>query len=106
MTASLTIPMPKTTPKPQVGVGVVVVRPVGGTFEVLLIRRGKPPGEGIWSIPGGRLELGETVREAGAREIKEETGIAITDLTLIDVVDAFVRDGDGAVDAHWTLIDF
>ncbi len=56
--------------KPMVGVGVVVWR--GAQF--LLIRRGKPPRAGLWSLPGGLQELGETVRETAAREIREETG--------------------------------
>jgi 8-oxo-dGTP diphosphatase len=63
--------------------GVVCLR--GG--EVLLVRRGKPPRVGEWSIPGGRVELGEGVAEAALRELHEETGVTATILGLVDVVD-------------------
>jgi 8-oxo-dGTP diphosphatase len=72
---------------------------------VLLIRRGKAPRAGEWSIPGGRQEWGETVREAAVREIMEETGVTVTGLRLVDVVDGIYR-VDGAVTGHWTLVDF
>jgi 8-oxo-dGTP diphosphatase len=57
--------------------------------EVLLIRRGQPPRQGEWSIPGGRMELGETAAAAALRELKEETGVTAEILGLIDVVDHF-----------------
>jgi 8-oxo-dGTP diphosphatase len=57
--------------------------------QILLIRRGKPPREGEWSIPGGRVETGEAVAEAALRELKEETGVEAAILGLIDVVDHF-----------------
>lgn len=89
-----------------VGAGVVILKRGETGLEVLLIRRGKPPRMGDWSIPGGRLELGETVREAAAREIREETNLTVADLELIDVVDTFQKDTAGNVVAHWTLVDF
>jgi ADP-ribose pyrophosphatase YjhB (NUDIX family) len=73
---------------------------------VLLIRRGKEPGLGIWSIPGGHQEFGETVREAAIREVLEETGLAIANLRLIDVVDVFPRRPEDPIKVHWTLVDF
>ena len=91
---------------PRPGVGVVILRERAGETEVLLIRRGQPPRKGEWSIPGGRQEFGETVRETAVREVHEETGVTIGDLTLIDVIDGFNRDAGGRIIAHWTLIDF
>ena len=88
--------------RPWLGVGVVIWR--GDRF--LLIRRGKPPRLGEWSIPGGRQELGETVRETAAREAMEETGLEIELVGLVDVVDALRKDAEGRVASHITLVDF
>ena len=87
--------------RPIVGVGAVVFR----DDRVLLIRRGKPPRMGDWSLPGGMQEIGETVFEAAAREVREETGVTISDIALIDVVDSITRDGDARVQFHYTLVD-
>ncbi len=87
--------------RPYVGVGIVVFR----GDEVLLAQRGKPPNMGSWSIPGGAQELGETVHEAAARELREETGLEVDILGLVDVVDSIRRDDDGDVAFHFTLVD-
>lgn len=92
--------------KPVVGVGVVVLRPGQDGLEVLLIRRGKPPRQGDWSIPGGKQEWGETLHEAARREILEETGVIIGELRLIDVVDGLMREADGTLSRHLTLVDY
>lgn len=92
--------------KPIVGVGVVVLRPGAAGHEVLLIRRGRPPRQGDWSIPGGKQEWGETLHEAAHREIMEETGVTIAGLKLIDVVDGLMRDAGGALERHLTLVDY
>jgi 8-oxo-dGTP diphosphatase len=88
--------------RPFVGVGVVVWR----GDEVLLIERGKGPVSGNWSLPGGKQELGETVRETAHREIREETGVDIDVTCLLDVVDLVRRDAEGRVRFHYTLVDF
>lgn len=86
---------------PLIGVGAVIWR----EDRVLLIRRGKPPRENEWSLPGGRQELGETVAEAARREAHEETGLAITVRDVVAVVDLIDRDAAGRVQFHYTLID-
>lgn len=91
---------------PTIGVGTVVVRSGPEGRSVLLVKRGKPPRKGQWSIPGGRQEWGETVRQAAAREVREETGIDVEVVALIDVIDGLSRDADGVLDHHYTLIDF
>ncbi|MDR3512522.1 MAG: NUDIX hydrolase [Caulobacteraceae bacterium] len=70
--------------------------------EVLLIQRGKAPRLGQWSIPGGRMEFGETTRAAALRELKEETGVEAEILGLIDVVDSLEPDADW----HGVLVDY
>ena len=87
--------------RPIVGVGTVVL---DGDM-VLMIQRGKPPRQGSWSLPGGAQELGETIREAARREVREETGLEIEIFGLIDVVDSVRPDADDKIEYHYTLID-
>ena len=87
--------------RPIIGVGAIVLRDA----DVLLIRRAKPPREGQWSIPGGAVELGETLRDALVREVKEEAGIEIDIIGFVDTIDAITRDEDGRIRYHYTLID-
>jgi 8-oxo-dGTP diphosphatase len=82
--------------RPIAAVGVVCLR----GDEVLLIRRGAPPFEGQWSLPGGRIEWGERVADAALRELKEETGCEAALVGLIDVVDGLVND------RHYVLADY
>jgi mutator protein MutT len=73
---------------------------------VLLIRRGNEPSKGLWSVPGGLIELGETVEEAAHREVKEETGIDIRIERLLEVANNIVRDEQDKIRFHYVLIDF
>ena len=88
---------------PIVGVGAVIWNQKG---ELVLIRRGREPRRGEWSIPGGRLEWGEAIHEALLREVREETGLTVEIGALIEVVDAVSRDETGNVFRHYVLIDF
>ena len=87
---------------PLVGVGAVIL----DQRRVVLVKRRLPPLAGEWSIPGGRLEIGETLREAVVREAHEETGLTIEPADLLGVYDRLVRDGSGRVLYHYVLIDF
>ncbi|MGE0740877.1 MAG: NUDIX hydrolase [Hyphomonadaceae bacterium] len=89
------------TRTPVAAVGVVCLR----GDEVLLIRRGAPPLEGAWSLPGGRIEWGERTADAALRELKEETGVEAQLLGLIDVVDGFFPTPTEA-ERHYVLIDY
>jgi 8-oxo-dGTP diphosphatase len=91
-----------TPPSPIVAVGAVILR----EDQVVLVRRGRAPRLHEWSIPGGKVEWGETIDAALRREIREETALEISPLGLIEVVDAVIRDESGAVSRHYVLIDF
>jgi len=87
---------------PRVGVGAVILH----DDQVLLVRRGKSPSFGKWSLPGGLVELGETTREAIAREIVEECGIKIRLVDVAGVIDRIVKDDTGRVRYHYVLVDY
>ncbi len=87
--------------RPWVGVGVVVWR----DGRVLLIRRGRPPRLGQWSLPGGAQAVGETVFETAVREVREETGLSVVPTGIVTVVDAITPDGAGRALYHYTLVE-
>jgi 8-oxo-dGTP diphosphatase len=91
---------------PVAGAGVVCLRPGASGPEVLLIRRGKPPRFGEWSLPGGRIEWGERAADAALRELKEETGVEAEIIGLLDVVDGLFDDASGALERHYLLVDY
>lgn len=91
---------PKVQPIP--GVGMVCFR----GEEVVLVNRAKPPRLGEWSIPGGRIEPGETARAGALRELREETGLTAEIISLVDTVDAIFKDPSGHISHHYVLIDF
>ncbi|MEM3578958.1 MAG: NUDIX hydrolase [Candidatus Bathyarchaeia archaeon] len=88
--------------QPVVGVGAIIVC----NGKILLEKRKGEPGKGKWSVPGGLVELGETVEEAVVREVKEETGLDVAEPELIDVVDNIVRDENGEIKWHFVILDY
>ena len=101
--AVMTGSIPAALRMPVLGVGAVIWN---DKAEVVLIRRGKAPRRDQWSIPGGHLEWGESLREAVLREVREETGLTVEIAHLIDAVDLISRDESGEVTRHYVLIDF
>jgi ADP-ribose pyrophosphatase YjhB (NUDIX family) len=87
---------------PRVGVGAIVL----DGDRVLLVRRGRAPSAGKWSLPGGLVELGETTLEAARREVQEECGLDVRIGPVAGVLDRVIRDGDGRVRYHWVLVDY
>ena len=88
--------------RPIVGVGAVIV----DQGRVLLSRRGSPPLQGQWSLPGGVVELGETLRTAVERESLEETGLIVEALEVLEVFDRIIPGSDGRTQFHYVLVDF
>ena len=86
---------------PKVAVGAVVFK----DGRVLLVRRGQPPSEDLWAIPGGSVEIGETLQEAAEREIHEETGITISAGEPVFTFDVIDRDPSGRIRFHYVIID-
>jgi 8-oxo-dGTP diphosphatase len=86
----------------MVGVAVVIYR----DRQVLMAKRGKEPSKGKWSIPGGKVELGETIDEAARREVLEECSVEIDMGNVIDAYDIIIRDDDGTVKYHFVDVYF
>jgi 8-oxo-dGTP diphosphatase len=88
--------------RPMVGVGAVVWR----DGAVLLERRGQPPAQGSWSLPGGLVDVGERLEDAVRREVWEECGIDVTIGPLLGVFEPIQRDEDGRIRYHYVVIDY
>lgn len=86
---------------PLVGVGAVIVH----EGRVLLVRRGTEPARGVWSIPGGLIEIGEMLHEAVVREVREETGLQIEPVGLVELLDRIFREQD-RVRYHYVIADY
>jgi ADP-ribose pyrophosphatase YjhB (NUDIX family) len=87
--------------QPLVGVGAVIV----DRGRVLLIRRGSEPLKGQWSLPGGLLELGESLHQGVIREVREETGLEVEPLELVELLDRVHRQGE-RVQYHYVIADY
>ena len=92
---------PKSLLAPKVAVGAVVMK----DNKVLLVKRNKAPQKGLWAIPGGSVELGETLQAAAEREIREETGLTITAGQPINTFDLIERDARGKIAFHYVIVD-
>jgi 8-oxo-dGTP diphosphatase len=86
---------------PMVGVGAVIIKEA----RVLLVQRGNEPSRGRWSIPGGVVELGETLRQAVEREVREESGLEVQAQDVLSTFDLIQRDLQGRIQYHYVLID-
>ena len=94
--------MAATAHRPQAGVSVCVVR----DGRALLAQRSRQPLRGLWSLPGGHIEWGETLHQAALRELAEETAVEADIRMLLDSVDVIQRDPAGAVQYHYVLTTF
>jgi ADP-ribose pyrophosphatase YjhB (NUDIX family) len=89
-------------PRPLIGVGAIMLR----RDRVLMARRGTEPLKGWWSLPGGLVEIGETLDYAVRRETREETGLEIRPLGVLEIFERIMRDQAGAPEYHYVLIDY
>lgn len=87
---------------PVVGVGAVVVR----DGRALIVRRAHEPRKGEWSLPGGMLDLGESLADGAKREVREETGLDVEVGAIVETFDRVHRDADGRIRYHFVIVDF
>jgi ADP-ribose pyrophosphatase YjhB (NUDIX family) len=88
--------------RPIVAVGAAVCR----DGRVLIVQRGRAPSKGVWTVPGGAVQLAESMREAAAREVREECGIEVRVGDVVGILDNIVRDDQGHVRYHYAIVDF
>jgi len=88
--------------RPIVGAGACILK----DGKLLLVRRGAQPGQGRWSIPGGLVELGEKVQDAMVRETKEEVGLDVEAVKLVDAFDSVTLDEQGKIQYHFVVVNF
>src|SRR5262245_18260052 len=88
--------------RPILGVGLILIR----GEEVLLVRRGREPSRGLYSVPGGGVTDGETSAETASRELREETGLSARVEGLVEIVERLHRDEGGRVRYHYVIVDF
>ncbi len=87
---------------PLLGVGALIFE----ADSILLAMRGKPPLMGLWSLPGGLVESGESLDQAVRREVREETGLEVQPLGLLEVFERIMPDASGAPEYHYVLLDY
>ncbi len=88
--------------RPMVGVGAIIVE----GDRVLLVERGQEPQKGRWSLPGGLVEVGESLKDAVRREVREETGLEVEPVAVFEVFERIMRDETGRPEYHYVLIDY
>jgi len=88
--------------RPILGVGALIF----DGENILLVERGREPLKGYWSLPGGVLETGETLEQGVIREIREETGLEVKPLKVIEIFERIIRDAQGAPEYHYVVIDY
>ena len=86
----------------MVGVGAILFR----RDRILMAQRGKEPLNGWWSLPGGALEIGESLHDGVCREVREETGLEVTPVRMFEIFERIIRDDSGAPEYHYVLIDY
>jgi len=91
---------------PLLGVGALIFDQQWDQQRVLLVERGKPPLDGLWSLPGGLVETGERLEDAMVREVFEETGLRVTADSIATVFERIMPDAAGRCEYHYVLIDF
>ncbi|RLG94532.1 hypothetical protein DRO29_06485 [Candidatus Bathyarchaeota archaeon] len=95
--------MPREYPEyPILSVAAVAIK----DNKMLLVKRGAPPGEGLWSIPGGAVELGERLHDALKRELREETNLECEIIDLVNIAEVIIRDEEGKVRFHYVILDY
>jgi 8-oxo-dGTP diphosphatase len=87
---------------PLIGVGALIFE----RGRILMAQRGKPPLAGKWSLPGGLVETGEFLKDAVRREVREETGLEIEPLGVLEIFERIMRNAEGAAEYHYVLIDY
>ena len=88
--------------RPIIGVGAIMLK----RDRILMAQRGKEPLKGSWSLPGGALETGESLADGVRREVREETGLDIRPLGVLEIFERIMRDASGAPEYHYVLIDY
>ena len=88
--------------RPIIGVGAILLQ----RDRIVMAQRGKEPLKGSWSLPGGALETGESLADGVRREVREETGLDIRPLGVLEIFERIMRDASGAPEYHYVLIDY